>query len=492
MSKDSITRWAALSLALGYVLLVLPTLGRNRLMDVDELTHARAALEAARDGHWLPLTLGGKPWMEKPPLLPWLSALDLKAGLPAEVAMRWWPLAGAALSLYFLVRLAVLASGSLSGGLLGSLLLAGQVDFLFHSRFFTMDTSLLACFLGAVWNLASVFDRETGAEAEGRFLWAGFWLALGVWIKSWFVLAFFPALALSLALRPHWPFKLQSFLARVVLPPVLSLAAWMLLYARAYGASFLTQEWTVNLAGRVAGKVESGVAVPNGLFYLVWASQSAPVLVPFFLPVIALLLRQVVRGKGSAGGGWSAAFTAGLLVSWGLGLLAVDMRVVNYLLVPTSFTCLGLAAAGMDLGAFAWVVCLLLSLASLDGSWDPRWIFGLSLIPALGVALADGRRKVSRTLGTACLMILAILAWIPGKYYRSHPPDPNRAIVNAVLANPASRPGETLLYAGHATQALDFYSLYRVTQVPAPPDKPPSVNLLVERDGKAYFYRAHP
>src|ERR1700747_1416431 len=74
-----------------FLALVLPTLSKNRLMDVDELTHAGAALEASRDGHWLPLTVGGKPWLEKPPLLPWLAALNLKAGFGPETAVRLWP-----------------------------------------------------------------------------------------------------------------------------------------------------------------------------------------------------------------------------------------------------------------------------------------------------------------------------------------------------------------------------------------------------------------
>ena len=71
--------------------LLLPTLGRFRLLDADELTHARVALEAAVQGHWFPLTLGGLPWPEKPPLLIWLSAVTMKLLGPTELAVRLWP-----------------------------------------------------------------------------------------------------------------------------------------------------------------------------------------------------------------------------------------------------------------------------------------------------------------------------------------------------------------------------------------------------------------
>lgn len=77
---------ASLLAALAFAAVLLPSLGRTRLMDVDEVIHSRAALEAARDGHWLPLTIEGRPWWEKPPLWPWLAALSIKAGLQQELA----------------------------------------------------------------------------------------------------------------------------------------------------------------------------------------------------------------------------------------------------------------------------------------------------------------------------------------------------------------------------------------------------------------------
>jgi 4-amino-4-deoxy-L-arabinose transferase-like glycosyltransferase len=56
----------------------------------DESRIANNALEAAMDGHWLVPTDHGfvDHWNTKPPLLPWLMAAGMKAGLPALWAIR--------------------------------------------------------------------------------------------------------------------------------------------------------------------------------------------------------------------------------------------------------------------------------------------------------------------------------------------------------------------------------------------------------------------
>src|SRR5438045_1193923 len=137
MKSSVFFRWQGLAACLIFAAMVLPTLGFNRLMDVDELTHSRVALEAARDGHWLPLALVCE-------------------------------------------------------------------------------------------------EARMGGEARGLTR-AGLCLAMAAAVKSWFVLSFFPALALTLFFCRPWPFTLRQLFLKLCLPPMAVLGGWLALYTVVYG-----------------------------------------------------------------------------------------------------------------------------------------------------------------------------------------------------------------------------------------------------------------
>ena len=82
---------AGLGLAL-WLGLLLPSLDRNRLQDVDELWHAMPAQNAVLHGDWWPLQLDGRTFFEKPPLMPWLVAATVTlSGQPrASWPYRLW------------------------------------------------------------------------------------------------------------------------------------------------------------------------------------------------------------------------------------------------------------------------------------------------------------------------------------------------------------------------------------------------------------------
>lgn len=89
-----------LSLILALVLLYLTKLGGVGFLGPDEPRYAAVGRAMARSGDWITPRLDGQPWLEKPPLLYWTTALGHWARLPDEWAAR---LPVALISLAFLV-----------------------------------------------------------------------------------------------------------------------------------------------------------------------------------------------------------------------------------------------------------------------------------------------------------------------------------------------------------------------------------------------------
>jgi len=490
--------WALFWLVLAaFTALVLPTLGLNRLMDWDELTHATAALEAARDGHWMPLYFKGLPWLEKPPLIPWLTALCMRALGPSETAARLPTFAFAALAVALSAKLVARISKSQGAGLLAAFLLFCQSDLLFHARFVTMDSALLACILLA---LDLLLDAAEGPEASAarRALMAGLCLALAAAAKSWFVLVFAPAGLVFLAQPPKGLSRAGLFW-RLALPPALTLLAWLALYTWAYGASFLAEEWHVNTWGRA---VEWGKPVVPGAsnidFYTQWGLQMAPGALLLSLPAA---LRLGLRGQNAEEPAQRAgsAFVLLFMLSWGLGALGIKHQVINYMLGFNFFACL-LAAEWFAMEQSPWGLASLLLLALLTLAAPlleslPLSLLGLGLLAALGLAFAAARSQapgLSQPLLNrlkACLLILWALAMLPAAWRTLwHPPDPNRPIVALLQAHPAAVRGQELAYAGRATQSTWYYSLYSQRPLDLPPAPLPACAALWF-DGSAWRFK---
>jgi 4-amino-4-deoxy-L-arabinose transferase-like glycosyltransferase len=95
MSKFSVTwkssptpiQWILIFFGLALVLWGI-FLGNVPLRDWDEGTRALVAREIYRTGNWLYPTVGGKPYLLKPPLMDWLMALSYKIGGVHEFTTR--------------------------------------------------------------------------------------------------------------------------------------------------------------------------------------------------------------------------------------------------------------------------------------------------------------------------------------------------------------------------------------------------------------------
>ncbi|MEQ8788232.1 MAG: glycosyltransferase [Pirellulaceae bacterium] len=161
---------ASLLLLLVGLLVLLPNLSYP-LLEPDETRYAQISLEMAQSGDWITPTLDGEPYLDKPPLLYWMTAASLLAFGESEWAARL-PCALAAL-------LTVLTTYALGRRLIGfraawcgavALLMCG--GYVLAGRFLLMDGPLTlftttALLMGYVACCGSRFHL-------------GWWLAAGV------------------------------------------------------------------------------------------------------------------------------------------------------------------------------------------------------------------------------------------------------------------------------------------------------------------------
>ena len=240
---------AALTLAVG--------LGSASRLTYHEAFVAQAAREMLTSGDLIVPTVGGLPWLEKPPLAAWLVTLVGRvAGGVGEAGARLPSATAAALLCLGVSTLASRRFGP-SVGLLAGLIQATTAWTVMRGRLADADM-LLACLV--TWTLMA-FDRLRAAEpadpATGRWRWAFFAglgltsLAKGVGFGAALVLA---VVAVTLAWdRDRAALRRLWFARGWALAGVLTLAWPVLAAARHPSALSL---WTLHVSDRLAANPE--------------------------------------------------------------------------------------------------------------------------------------------------------------------------------------------------------------------------------------------
>lgn len=333
---------AVLTLGLG--------LGRAGRLSYHEAFVAQAAREMIAGGRILVPTIGGRPWLEKPPLTIWLVALTGRAvgGVSEAVARAPSAVAGTLLAL----GVATLAAGRF-GAAVG--LLAGSVQALtawtmIRGRLAEADM-LLACLV--TWTVVA-FDRLRD-EVPGRRPWRlGFFAALGLTALAKGI-GFGGLLAASVvAVVLTWD-RDRATLRRLfwprgwILAAVLALAWPAVVAARHPSALGL---WTLHVADRLAARPAHFASGP-------WW-QYGPAALWQVLPWTPLALagawRSLGRARSAQGGAdrilWAWAVAPVVLLS------LATVKNAHYLihaLPPWSvWTALSLARLGRRLAARGW------------------------------------------------------------------------------------------------------------------------------------------
>ena len=92
-------RLTLLLLAVVALIIFLVGVGNLAFVDPDEGRYALISWNMVHSGQWLVPTLDQQPYLDKPPLFFWLTAISFKLLGPSEFAARIVPAAGAALTI---------------------------------------------------------------------------------------------------------------------------------------------------------------------------------------------------------------------------------------------------------------------------------------------------------------------------------------------------------------------------------------------------------
>jgi 4-amino-4-deoxy-L-arabinose transferase-like glycosyltransferase len=224
----SLTRLPALALLLVssapflFVKLGMP------FLDPDEGLYATIALEMVRDGDWVMPHANGLPYLEKPPLYFWLTALTFRLLGPSEWATRLWsalPLLGTVLLTWRIGR-RLYGDGA---GLLAGIAMVTMVGNALYVRKASADQLFVFCLTLAIYGFLR--DAERSDRGSRRFLLFYLGGSLSVLAKGLIGL-FAPlivGLAMALVRRLSWRdlnLARGAVLVALVAGPWHALVAW--------------------------------------------------------------------------------------------------------------------------------------------------------------------------------------------------------------------------------------------------------------------------
>jgi 4-amino-4-deoxy-L-arabinose transferase-like glycosyltransferase len=183
-----------LLVALG-LLLFLPKLGMP-LLDPDEGLYAAIAREMQTGGDWVVPHVNGLPYLEKPPLYFWLTALTFQLFGPSEWATRLWSAASALGTVLLTWRIGRRLYGP-PAGLMAGVVMATLVGNALYVRRASTDQLFIFCLTLAMYGFLR--DAERPDRGRGRFLLFYVGAALAVLAKG-FIGVVFPVLIVGLGL----------------------------------------------------------------------------------------------------------------------------------------------------------------------------------------------------------------------------------------------------------------------------------------------------
>ena len=177
------------------LLLFVPKLGMP-LLDPDEGLYAEIAREMLTSGDWVIPHVNGLPYLEKPPLYFWLSALTFQLFGPSEWATRLWSAISALGTVLLTWRIGRRLHGA-PAGLLAGIVVATVVGNALYVRRASTDQLFVFCLTLAMYGFLR--DAERPDRGHARFLLFYLGAALGVLAKG-FLGVVFPVLIVGLGL----------------------------------------------------------------------------------------------------------------------------------------------------------------------------------------------------------------------------------------------------------------------------------------------------
>jgi 4-amino-4-deoxy-L-arabinose transferase-like glycosyltransferase len=282
--------WRILTLFLLAALVLLWGLKRGSLEDFDEAIYAQISKEIVEDGNWLTLHWGYKPYLEKPPVFMWSTAILFHLFGVNE----FWARAASAFSGIGLAIITYFIGQFVYDKQIGywaGLILLTSNQFVASARFGTTDIMLTLFIFLAVY---AYLRLEEGTQKWWYII--GIACALAFMVKSVAALIAPLAIALSLFLdkclitsirsRHFWQGALLAFV--MVVP-------WHIFMYLQHGQAFVDQYFGYSIITRAAGSLEGHT---GDRFYYIDRLQK------YFFPwvylapfALALNLRENIKFK---------------------------------------------------------------------------------------------------------------------------------------------------------------------------------------------------
>jgi 4-amino-4-deoxy-L-arabinose transferase-like glycosyltransferase len=187
--------WPHLALLVALSVPLLFTALGLELLDPDEGLYADIARTMYLTGDWVLPHFNGLPYLEKPPLLFWLTALTLR-GETAEWPLRLWSALAALGTVVLTWRIGLHLYGR-RAGLLAGVAMATMAGNALYVRKLSTDFLSVFCLTLVMYGLTR--DAQQPASTRRRFLWCYAGAALGLLSKGLIGLVF-PVLIVGVAL----------------------------------------------------------------------------------------------------------------------------------------------------------------------------------------------------------------------------------------------------------------------------------------------------
>lgn len=265
---------------------LLPLLGHNRLTDWDEGVYAGIS-RAMLGGTWLVPHWNGAPWLEKPPLELWLTALSFKLFGVSEFTARLVS-ACSGVALVGLLHGWLALRCSRLAAWLSSVFLLASFGFLHAARVGEMDVLLaLGCMLALI-GLAEV----PGSDRAWYLFWAGCAIALmtkgAASVTLFLTLAFAAAWHPMLFRRMRWNFCCGCALFLLAVIP------WHAYMLHRFGSSFTAEYLGLHVLARATTQLDGHRT--HWWFYLrVLLVSAAPFVLVYPVALAGALRKPALR-----------------------------------------------------------------------------------------------------------------------------------------------------------------------------------------------------
>jgi hypothetical protein len=230
------------------------------LMDIDASQYASISREMLARNSFLQVFDLGKDYLDKPPMLFWLSALSMKIFGVHDWAYRLPSLLFLGVALYSTFKFTQLYYGILTARLATIILASCQAFFLIAHDVRT-DTMLVGWVMMAIYLLARWAESSSVDKKKNRYFFLGIVAIAGGMMTKGPIALVVPVLALA----PHWVSqkKWAFFYKPIYIPGILLLA--LLLFPMSWG---LYQQYDLH-----PGKIINDRPIKSGLEFYYWTQS---------------------------------------------------------------------------------------------------------------------------------------------------------------------------------------------------------------------------